>query len=115
VLWFLQLQNMGSRAAPYVKHQDKDTSSTNAASNTVVYYTSITAMPIYAHDSVEELRWQDYSAGVKNASSAPPPAAAAAAPAGGAFGGAFGAAAGGGPALGASAASPFGGTSSESS
>jgi hypothetical protein len=103
---------MGSRVAPYQKHQDKDTSSTNAGSSTVVYYSNITAMPAYVAKSVEELRWEDYSAGVKNATSAPPPAAAAAAPAAGAFGGAFGAAAAGSsPAFGASA--PFGSTTSE--
>jgi hypothetical protein len=115
-LFKISLQNMGSRVAPYQKHQDKDTSSSTAGASTVVYYSSITAMPAYQTKSVEELRWEDYSAGVKNASSAPPPAAAAAAaaPAGGAFGGAFGApAAGSSPAFGASAASPFGGTSSK--
>jgi hypothetical protein len=101
---------MGTRVAPYVKHQDKDTSSTNAASATVVYYSSISAMPAYNTKSVEELRWEDYSAGVKNANSAPAPAAAA--PAAGAFGGAFGAAAAGSsPAFGGSA--PFGSTTSE--
>lgn len=66
--------NMGSRVAPYQKHQDKDTSSSSSSTPTTVYYSSITAMPQYQTKSVEELRWEDYSAGVKNASAAPAPA-----------------------------------------
>lgn len=111
------LQNMGSRVAPYQKHQDKDTSSSSSAAATTVYYTSISAMPTYANKSAEELRWEDYQAGVKNASSAPTPAPAAggfgtpaAAPAAGGFG--FGGASSGGAfGLGQSSPSPFGASS----
>lgn len=111
---------MGSRVTPYQKFQDKDTSSSSSAAATVVYYNTITAMPAYISKSTEELRWEDYQAGIKNATSAPAPAAApaagafgtptAAAPAGGAFG-AFWAASGGAFGLGQSSPSPFGASS----
>jgi nuclear pore complex protein Nup98-Nup96 len=92
-----------------------------------VYYNTITAMPAYANKSVEELRWEDYQAGVKNASAAPAPTgggfgAPASQPAFGGFGAspapAFGASAPAANPFGAPApASPFGGgfgaTSSE--
>lgn len=85
-------------------------------------------MPQYLGQSFEELRFEDYVAGVKNQNAAPAPAAA---PAFGASPGTtstptgfgFGAAASSSPGFGAStagsvfgqasAASPFGGTSSE--
>jgi hypothetical protein len=104
--------NQGSRLVPYQKHQDKDQSG-GTSSGGPVYYNTITAMPQYLSKSVEELRWEDYQAGVKNGASAPPAAAGgfgapapASQPAFGGFGGAspapaFGAAA-------APAANPFG-------
>ena len=55
-------------------------------------YNSISAMQAYSSKSHEELRWEDYQQGIKNASAGPAPAA----PATGLFGAA------------APAASPFG-------
>ena len=77
-----------------------------------MYYNTITAMPQYQNKSVEELRWEDYQAGVKNSSAAPAPAAAPAGfgvPAASAPFGGFGATQA--PAFGAAsapAANPFG-------
>jgi nuclear pore complex protein Nup98-Nup96 len=94
---------------PYQKHQDKDQSG-GTSSGGPVYYNTITAMPQYQNKSVDELRWEDYQAGVKNASSAPPPAAGGfGAPASSAAFGGFGATPA--PAFGAAsqpAANPFG-------
>lgn len=114
---------MGSRRAQYQKFQDKE----SGASGTVnIIYNSITAMPAYINTSFEELRYEDYAAGVKNGSAAPAPAAAPAfgAPAtsspqtGFGFGGSsspgFGATASGSVfGGGASAPAPFGASSSE--
>lgn len=112
---------------PYSKFADKEVGS-GAQGSIQVYYNSISAMPQYLAKSFEELRYEDYVAGVKNQSAAPAPAAA---PAFGAAPGAtptptgfgFGAAASSSPGFGASttgsvfgqasAASPFGGSSSE--
>jgi len=60
--------------AAYQKHQDKDQSG-GTSSGGPVYYNTITAMPQYANKSVEELRWEDYQAGVKNGAAAPAPQA----------------------------------------
>lgn len=66
---------MGSRAVAFQKLADKEQGSGTTAA-TQVFYNSITAMPAYITKSFEELRYEDYAAGVKNSSSAPPPAAA---------------------------------------
>lgn len=63
----------GTRVAPFSKHQDKDQSSSNAGGGAMVFYNTITAMPAYAAKSVEELRWEDYQAGVKTGSAAGAP------------------------------------------
>lgn len=48
----------GTAVAPFVKHQEKDSSATGAS--TMMYFMSCVAMPQYANKSVEELRWEDY-------------------------------------------------------
>ena len=65
----------GSRAVAYAKTQDADASSTGGA-KTVVFFDTIVAQPPYANRSVEELRWEDYAAGVKGSATAAGPAAA---------------------------------------
>lgn len=122
------VQGSGSRVVPYQKFQDKEVGS-GTTGNVQIFYNSITAMPQYAARSFEELRYEDYAAGVKNGSSAPPPAAApvgfgaaapgtSSAPTGFGFGAASSAASFGASSTGsvfgqASAASPFGASSSE--
>jgi len=102
----------GTRVAPYSKTVEKDGSST-ATGQAQGNFISITAMPQYQGKSVEELRFEDYTAGVKSAAAGPagpaanPFGAASPAAAPSPFGlpststGAFGQA--------APAASPFGG------
>lgn len=98
----------GTRIAPYQKHQDKDQSG-GTSTGGPVYYNTITAMPQYQNKSTEELRWEDYQAGVKNGAAAPAPTGGFGAPASSAAFGGFGAAQA--PAFGAAstpAANPFG-------
>jgi nuclear pore complex protein Nup98-Nup96 len=93
---------------PYQKHQDKDQSG-GTSTGGPVYYNTITAMPQYQGKSVEELRWEDYQAGIKNASSAPPPSPGAfGAPASSAAFGGFGATPTPGFGAAQPAANPFG-------
>lgn len=62
----------GSRIAPFQKTTDKEKDC-----NAPLMLQSISAMPAYAGKSFEELRCEDYQAGVKSASAAPPPTATA--------------------------------------
>ncbi|GLC36634.1 hypothetical protein PLESTM_000483300 [Pleodorina starrii] len=84
----------GTRNVPYNKTKDPDV----AAGQPATFLMSMSALPNFQapnpSKSHEELRWEDYEAGVKNQSAGPAPAAAGAfgapAPAPGGFGG-FGA------------------------
>lgn len=61
----------GTRQVPFQKTQDKDQSGgTGAANQTTVAFNSISAMPQYISKSPEELRWEDYQAGVKQGGAA---------------------------------------------
>ncbi|KAK9829955.1 hypothetical protein WJX72_008858 [[Myrmecia] bisecta] len=55
----------GTRLVPFRKVQDQDSSTTAGGAKTLVYFNTITAMPEYQSKSLEELRWEDYQAGVK--------------------------------------------------
>ncbi|PSC76893.1 nuclear pore complex NUP98A isoform B [Micractinium conductrix] len=82
----------GTRAVPWRKTQEQDTSGSTGAKS-VVFFNSISCMPEYAGKSVEELRWEDWQDGCKGNTGA-------ASPAGGAFGNTT--------TFGAAASSPFG-------
>ena len=106
----------GSRSTAYRKTQDTDASSTGGA-KTIVFFDTIVAQPAYAGRSTEELRWEDYAAGVKGSSNAAGPAAALAStstfgapqPASSLFGGGTSAA----PSFGAGGATGFGGATQQ--
>lgn len=84
----------GSRQVAYQKTADTDSSGVSGTKNG--YLNSICAMPQYQNKQPEEIRWEDYQAGVKGGTGAPPQQAAATAFGSGGFG--------------ASPSSPFGGT-----
>ncbi|KAG1657439.1 hypothetical protein FOA52_011719 [Chlamydomonas sp. UWO 241] len=115
-----QQQAVGTRQVAYVKTQEKEGAPTATGAQAVANYITLTAMPAYQGKSQEELRWEDYQAGVKSSAAGPPAqqqqqgAFGAPSPATGgfgaaaqpAFGGAFGAASQ--PAFGAAPAPAFG-------
>jgi hypothetical protein len=53
-------QQQGTRAVPYSKTQEYDTSSSSTGAKSTVFYNSIVAMPQYSNKSPDELRWEDY-------------------------------------------------------
>eukprot|EP00873_Tetraselmis_striata_P038858 jgi/Tetstr1/459122/TSEL_004570.t2 len=106
-------QATGTRSVPYQKTIEQDQSASSG--NQRVTYNSISNMPQYQSKSVEELRFEDYSAGCKGNTGAAAPAAGGfgAAPAQGGFGqqmsSPFGASPGGG--FGGASTSTFGAAS----
>ncbi|BDA43587.1 Nuclear pore complex protein Nup98-Nup96 [Coccomyxa sp. Obi] len=64
---------VGTRAVPHQKTQDVD-SSTSGGQKQTIFFNSISAMPQYQNKCPEELRWEDYQAGVKGNTGAAPAA-----------------------------------------